>query len=172
MFKWTKILEEKQDSILEALKSACNRACGNQPNSGFREEVILEKNGAICICTGQTNCVPMSVHNGDALLVGAFEWFDPWDEVNDFEETVLNNHLTPEEKEDFLAWMKQKQEEDYNFPYSEYFFDIHTLYRWNSEVAERIEKIFEDYFDEQATEWAERVFDSCLEEHKIERDFA
>jgi len=90
---WVELLNENEETILEAIRKAYRDACGSQSNSGFGECVDITREGKVSTYTQGDNSMSMDVWNGDTMEVCRIKWFNPVNDIN---------------KDDIVAYLETK----------------------------------------------------------------
>lgn len=158
--KWSKLLADNEDAIIEALEKAYSDACGSKSHSGFGYYVIIDEDGEIRISTLSQNSTPGDVWKGTAMSVGGMEWFSPFEWESESE--IIENSLSPEEAKEFTSYCGT---EDIDSP------NLRDLDSWNSDVALRVQNDYiEEYAALNARDWAESRFTQTMMDIKSQED--
>lgn len=80
MTNWTKIIDDNEEALINALDEAQINAfehgvealAGREPNSEMVEEVLLHDDGHIEIITREENIIDADVFNGKAISAGVY----------------------------------------------------------------------------------------------------
>lgn len=158
--KWSRILEKKEDQILEAIKKAYRKACDASRDIDYTVEV--DRDGEIHICEYIGNSMSESVWKGESLEVTRIKGFDPTDgdDFSWFPESDAT--LTEDEKQAFITWCKEQDADP--TPYA--------LEEWNPELYEKWRKNYiESYLDAYEDNFAEEEFRTSLEIAREKEEF-
>jgi len=157
---WVEILEQHEETILEAGRQAYRNACTTVYDNSFSmtEDVIVNKYGNIRTETQQQNWQSQDTWNGDAVCVISFKRFNPWE--NESEDEAIKNILESDEMLEFKKYLDANEIEYYG---------RNELRDWNTEIANRVDSEMEQYdIDDHMEEQVQSQFEQCIERLKQE----
>lgn len=159
MINWVNLIKENIEKIEEALKEAYKNACGHPAVfKGFNAEecVIIDKEGNITQISKQHNETPMNVWEGNAIIVGSFDWFDPT-EGESYEDEVIKAELTEQQLKQLEKFIEDNMYgSDINFA---------ALYDFDKELYK---KVYNNYVEEFIQDNIDEVINNTIN-HNIEQ---
>jgi len=161
--KWSEILKNNEEAIIDALQKIYRDACGGQGNSGFSECVDIYPSGKISTYTIGDNSTDGDVWSGEAYEIARCKWFDPIDNIDDMLDFLRNENSL----ETFSVWLVKEEhiEPDEACDESELLRHAWRVEDWNSELWKQYVSEAIDYLvSERAIDWANEKFDMALME--------
>lgn len=161
--KWSEILTQNEDAIIDALKQAYRQACGSQANSGWQECVDITQEGRISVYTIGQNSTSGDVWSGETLEIARVDWFNPTDGIE--ADDVIKFLRNESKLDDWVAYLVAEelitQEEADDISNTYYY--TYTIQDWNQELWKQYLSEVEDWLiNEFAENRAEGIFSDTL----------
>ncbi len=159
--KWSQLLTEHYEKVMEAAREACDKACGFS-EGGPTAVVVLDRDGNARVEERFGLQCAADVYEGRAIEALSFQPFDCTQGENWRDWFPHEAGLPTKIVEDFLAWAKDTGE-DLEL------LDGFALQRWNAEIGEKfMEEYRQNYLKEYATEFdIEPAMERAIEEAQL-----